>query len=187
MELGHLLTRSGLTYPEVSSKVCHDSFCQLGNSVSLPWVIYYGAFYLHVVRISVFTDQTTDTPYWWCKGCHNNQTANKTDQNVTPNVRTYHLLSWSSYRRKQFCSLTPLQFSVPRSRRCIGSNLQDTRGRHSKGLEVTSLCGDRYLWKRKKLRVTLSTWLHIALFATLCQPLNLFRGHRYCTDINGDM
>ena len=48
MEMGHLLTRSGLTYPEVSSKVCHDSFCQLGNSVSLPWVIYYGAFYLHV-------------------------------------------------------------------------------------------------------------------------------------------
>ena len=42
MELGHLLTRSGLTYPEVSSKVCHDSFCQLGNSVSLPWVIDYG-------------------------------------------------------------------------------------------------------------------------------------------------
>jgi hypothetical protein len=31
MELGHLLTRSSLTYPEVSSKVCHDSFCQLGN------------------------------------------------------------------------------------------------------------------------------------------------------------
>jgi len=36
-------------YPEVSSKVCHDSFCQLRNSVSLPWVIYYEAFYLHVV------------------------------------------------------------------------------------------------------------------------------------------
>ena len=47
MELGHLLTRSGITYPEVSSKVCHDSFCQLGNSVSLLWVIYYEAFYLH--------------------------------------------------------------------------------------------------------------------------------------------
>ena len=43
MELGHLLTRSDLTYPEVSSKVCHDSFCQLENSVSLPWVIYYEA------------------------------------------------------------------------------------------------------------------------------------------------
>jgi len=54
MELGHLLTHSGLTYPEVSSKVCHDSFCQLGNSVPLPWVIYYGAFYLHVV--SSFSD-----------------------------------------------------------------------------------------------------------------------------------
>jgi hypothetical protein len=49
MELGHLLIRSGLTYPEVSSKVCRDSFRQMGNSVSLPWVIYYEAFYLHVV------------------------------------------------------------------------------------------------------------------------------------------
>ena len=51
MELGHLLTRFGLTYPEVSSKVCHDSFCQSGISVSLPWVIYCEAFYLHVVYI----------------------------------------------------------------------------------------------------------------------------------------
>jgi hypothetical protein len=49
MELGHLLTGSGLTYPEVSSKVCHDSFCQLENSVSLSWVIYYEAFCLYVV------------------------------------------------------------------------------------------------------------------------------------------
>ena len=48
IDLGHLLTRSGLTYPEVSSKACHDSFCQLENSASLPWVIYYEAFYLHV-------------------------------------------------------------------------------------------------------------------------------------------
>ena len=51
MELRHLLTRSGLTYLEVSSKVYHDSFCQLGNSVSLPWVIYFEAFCLHVVFI----------------------------------------------------------------------------------------------------------------------------------------
>jgi hypothetical protein len=49
MELGHLLTRSGLTYMEASSKVCHDSFCHLENSVSLPWVNYHEAFYLHVV------------------------------------------------------------------------------------------------------------------------------------------
>ena len=48
MQLGHLLTRSGLTYPEVSSKVYHDSFCQMDSSVSLPWVIYFEAFYLHV-------------------------------------------------------------------------------------------------------------------------------------------
>jgi len=49
MKLGHLLTRSGLTYPEVLSKVNHDSFCQLGSSISLPWVIYFEVFYLHVV------------------------------------------------------------------------------------------------------------------------------------------
>jgi len=51
MELGHLLTRSGLTYPEVSSKLCHDSICKSASIVSLPWVIYYEAFYLHVVSI----------------------------------------------------------------------------------------------------------------------------------------
>ena len=49
MELGHLLTRSGLTYPEFSSKVNHDSFCQLWSSISLTWVIYFEAFYLYVV------------------------------------------------------------------------------------------------------------------------------------------
>ena len=49
VELGHLLTRSSLTYPEVSSKVYHGSFCQLDSSVSLPWVIYFEAFNLHVV------------------------------------------------------------------------------------------------------------------------------------------
>ena len=45
MELGHLFTRSGLTYPEVSSKVCHDSFRHLGNSVNhvlfLQFIILY--------------------------------------------------------------------------------------------------------------------------------------------------
>jgi hypothetical protein len=49
MELGHLLTRSDLTYPEVSSNVCHDSFCQLRNSVPLPWGIYYEMFYFNVL------------------------------------------------------------------------------------------------------------------------------------------
>ena len=49
MELGHLLTFSGFTYPEFSSKVYHDSFCQLDSIISLPWVIYSEAFYLHVV------------------------------------------------------------------------------------------------------------------------------------------
>ena len=48
-ELGHLLIPSGLTYPEASSTVYHDSFCHLGSCVSLPWVIYFEAFYLHAV------------------------------------------------------------------------------------------------------------------------------------------
>ena len=62
MELGHLLNRPGLTYPEVSSKVYHDSFCQLGSSVALPWVIYFGAFYLHVVSSFTFIPVTTSSP-----------------------------------------------------------------------------------------------------------------------------
>ena len=32
---------------EVSSKVYHDSFCQLDSSFSLPWVIYFEVFYLY--------------------------------------------------------------------------------------------------------------------------------------------
>ena len=35
IELGHLLTRSGLTYPEVFSKFYHDSFYQLRTSISV--------------------------------------------------------------------------------------------------------------------------------------------------------
>ena len=52
MELDNLLTRSGLMYLEVSSEVCHDSFCQLGNSVSLSWAVCHEAFCLHVVSSS---------------------------------------------------------------------------------------------------------------------------------------
>jgi len=49
MQLDHLLTHSGLTYPEVSSKAYHQSFCRSVSTVSLPWVIYFEAFCLHVV------------------------------------------------------------------------------------------------------------------------------------------
>ena len=62
MELGHLLTRSGLTYPEVSSKVYHDSFCKLWSSISLPWIIYFETFYLHVV--SSFSCIPVICPKW---------------------------------------------------------------------------------------------------------------------------
>ena len=49
---GHMLTRSRLTYLQVSSEVFHDSFFQLGNSVSLSWVVCREAFCLHVVSSS---------------------------------------------------------------------------------------------------------------------------------------
>ena len=52
MESGHLLTHSSLTYLEASSEVCHDSFCQLGNSVLLSWAVCHEAFCLHVVSSS---------------------------------------------------------------------------------------------------------------------------------------
>jgi len=79
MELCHLLARSGLTYPEVSSKICHNSFCQLGNSASLPWVIYYEAFYLHFVSsfscIPVICLELVSVLwaklYWHTNGYHN--------------------------------------------------------------------------------------------------------------------
>jgi len=49
MQLSHLLIHSVLMYPEVSSKVYHDSFCQLWSSISIPWVIYFESFDLHVL------------------------------------------------------------------------------------------------------------------------------------------
>jgi hypothetical protein len=50
-ELGHLLTRSGLTHPEVSSIVSLGSFCLLGYSFLSICVISYMVFNLHVVSI----------------------------------------------------------------------------------------------------------------------------------------
>jgi hypothetical protein len=50
-ELGHLLTHSGLTHPEVSSMDFLGSFCFLGCSFLSVWVICYVAFDLHVASI----------------------------------------------------------------------------------------------------------------------------------------
>jgi len=60
MQLGHLLTRSCLTYPEAYSKVYHDSFCPSDSSVSLHCVIYFEAFYLHVVELGSSVGIVTD-------------------------------------------------------------------------------------------------------------------------------
>ena len=49
MHLGHLLTRSRLTYPEVSSAVFPGSFYLLVCSFLLHCAICYEAFYLHTV------------------------------------------------------------------------------------------------------------------------------------------
>ena len=71
MELGYLLARSGLTYLEVSSEVFHDSFCHLGNSVSLSWVVCSEA--LHYITCSTHCEyRTTATLYtietWFFSG-----------------------------------------------------------------------------------------------------------------------
>jgi hypothetical protein len=49
MELGHLLTRSSLTHPEVSSLVVPGSFCLLVCRILLSRAIRYEAIFLHVV------------------------------------------------------------------------------------------------------------------------------------------
>jgi hypothetical protein len=48
MELGHLLTRSGLTCSEVSLMASLGFLCQAVSSFLVLSVIYYGAFSLHV-------------------------------------------------------------------------------------------------------------------------------------------
>jgi hypothetical protein len=51
-QLGHLLTRSGLTHPEVSSKVFLGSFYLLGCSFLSVWAVCYMAFDLFVSNFS---------------------------------------------------------------------------------------------------------------------------------------
>jgi len=67
MELGHLLTGSGLTYPKVFSKVYHNSFCQLGSSISLLWVIYFEAFYLHAGPEAKGSNSATGFTLFWAR------------------------------------------------------------------------------------------------------------------------
>jgi hypothetical protein len=59
-ELGHLLTRSGLTCPEASSKVCHGSFCQSGSSVwgivTATFLAWTGPWSSGRVRLPEFQD-----------------------------------------------------------------------------------------------------------------------------------
>ena len=53
MELGHLLTRSGLMYPEVSSKVYHDYFCQLRSITVSPGMEEMPSLNMPVHRLKV--------------------------------------------------------------------------------------------------------------------------------------
>ena len=71
MELGHLLTRSGPTYPEVSSKIYHDSFCQMGSlsyegsKVTLCWFV---GSYVHTNPSTLnhkFSISSGRTSPWW--------------------------------------------------------------------------------------------------------------------------
>jgi hypothetical protein len=69
MELGHLLTRSSVTYPEVSSKICHDPsaswrivFHYPGQSITnllITFVIIYNHIGVYSVTASSKYDVTT--------------------------------------------------------------------------------------------------------------------------------
>ena len=66
-------------------KVCHDSFCQLENSVSLPWVICYEAFYLHVyTQYNRYKALCHMTVVWQCR-CYANVCKNITIFSVKHN------------------------------------------------------------------------------------------------------
>ena len=54
-ELGHLLTPSGFTQPEVSSTVSPGFFCIFVCSFLLSSVICYEAFCLHVVLVNLLS------------------------------------------------------------------------------------------------------------------------------------
>src|SRR5215469_10423620 len=61
MELGHLLTRSGLTYLEVSSKVCHDSFCQLVNSFITLGNLLQGILFTCCIQFLLYSSSLSRT------------------------------------------------------------------------------------------------------------------------------
>ena len=77
MESGHLLTRSGLTYPEVSSKVYHDSFCQLGSSAGLNLEKMY--------NIKMFYDNDREEDVVWTNLA---QVMNHNDNQISTSIRT---------------------------------------------------------------------------------------------------
>jgi len=62
MELGHLLTHSGLAYPEVSSRSATIPSASW-RSVSLPWVIYYSSQPISEVDRVVYVNQMQPVLY----------------------------------------------------------------------------------------------------------------------------
>ena len=60
MELGHLLTHSGLTYPEVSSKVYHDS-CTFDILSATLHGTFYSWMIIHTVTHKTLTKQKVGT------------------------------------------------------------------------------------------------------------------------------
>jgi len=76
MELGHSLTRSGLTYPEASSKVYHDSFCQLDSCVSSPWVIYFEVILFTCCIQLFFYSSNLSKKIWTILDRRNNASSN---------------------------------------------------------------------------------------------------------------
>jgi len=61
MQLGHSLTRSGLTHPEVTSKVYHDSFCQLESSVITLGNLFLGILFTCYIQLLLYSSNLSKT------------------------------------------------------------------------------------------------------------------------------
>ena len=87
-----MLTRSGLTYTEVSLKVYHESFRKLESSIALPWVIYLEALYLHAGPEAKGSNPTTGLTLLWARnpfrGNFNHWQVSRKEANILYIVNT---------------------------------------------------------------------------------------------------
>ena len=64
MDLGHFLTLSGLTYPQVSSKFYHDSLRQLDSSFFITLDnLFRGILFMYFIKLLSYSSNLSKN---WC-------------------------------------------------------------------------------------------------------------------------